>query len=164
MEHPQLELNNSLVSMRINPENAIQKELRSNGLLQLSGCLTKIGLEKRRNIRITCCECFSHLFLILILVSGYGLSKILHYDSYIYSKFLFAIPSTLQGNTGSSSSASTSGDSGILSTYHSLLDGPLLVPNFDQYIYASRFLSISFGKSAGTILTQTSIGRSLTNL
>ena len=158
---------------RVDESNSGPPNLKSNGLLQLSGCLSKIAIEKRRNLRITFCECFSHLFLIIILVQGYGLSKILNYDAFIYSQFVLSIPSTLQGSTSSSTSSSSSSTSsssssssagGALNAYHSLINGPLIVPTFDEYIYASRFLSSNVGKQTGTLLTQTTLGRSFTNL
>ena len=151
---------------RVDESNSGPPNLKSNGLLQLSGCLSKIAIEKRRNLRITFCECFSHLFLIIILVQGYGLSKILNYDAFIYSQFVLSIPSTLQGSTSSSTSSSSSSSSagGALNAYHSLINVPLIVPTFDEYIYASRFLSSNVGKQTGTLLTQTTLGRSFTNL
>lgn len=147
------------------PGEEIQTKLRSNGLVQLGGCLHRIALEKRRNIRITFCECFSHLLLLIILVQGYGLSKILHYDSFTYSRFILGIPSSSSKSSTSSTSASSStSSSGVFSTYQSLVNGPLIVPTFDEYIYASRYLASSVGKQTGALLTQTNLGRSFTNL
>lgn len=144
------------------PVEENKTKLRSNDFVQLGGCLHRIALEKRRNIRITFCECFSHLLLIIILVQGYGLSKILHYDSYMYSEFILGIPSS--SSTSSSTSSSSSSTTGVLSTYQSLVNGPLIVPTFDEYIYASRYLASSVGKQTGALLTQTNLGRSFTNL
>jgi hypothetical protein len=130
------------------------------GLLQIQGCLQRIAIEKKRSFRITCCEYCSHLFLLLILVAGFNLSIILNYSSTIYSEFQLHIPNSASAVSFESSKPS---DSSTISTSHSFFDGPLIVPTFDEYIYASRFLSRNVG-SSGNLITQTSLGRSFTNL
>lgn len=148
--------------MRIVPEE--NNSIISNGLLQTTSCLYRIALEKRRNVRITCCEFSSHLFLILILVTGYSLSKILHYDPALHSKFFLSIPGDTAATTSSTSSSSTSSGSNIVSNYQSLVDGPLIVPTFDEFIFVSRYLSRNVRGNAVSLLTQTTFGRSFTNL
>eukprot|EP01038_Epipyxis_sp_PR26KG_P012006 gene12006-16074_t len=118
----------------------------SNGLLQLSSCLQKITIEKRRNIRVTCCECFCHFLILIILVLGYGVSIIVYYPATIYSHFQLVVPPVV--NVGSAVK---------------ILSGPLIAPSFDVYVGASKLLSSNSG-SFGGFITQSAYGRTFTNL
>ena len=135
----------------------------SIGTLQLQSCLQRIYIEKKRNIRITCCECFSHLILIVILVLGYQQSIILYYDSYIYSEIKITIPPITGinnlNNQLSTSSAFNTGNQ-IYDLYQQYIQGPLLIPTLDQYLIVSNLISDNYENlgSVGNIISQTSIG------
>jgi len=69
-----------------------------NHFRQFTATVTKNLIEKRRNIRITCCEMFSHWFLLILLLLGVGLSKIVYYQPENYVKFDVLVPNNvLQG-------------------------------------------------------------------
>eukprot|EP00601_Ochromonadales_sp_CCMP2298_P001426 CAMPEP_0173193416 /NCGR_PEP_ID=MMETSP1141-20130122/13943_1 /TAXON_ID=483371 /ORGANISM="non described non described, Strain CCMP2298" /LENGTH=512 /DNA_ID=CAMNT_0014117743 /DNA_START=89 /DNA_END=1624 /DNA_ORIENTATION=+ len=120
------------------------------GLLQLKGCLNRVYIEKRRNARVTCCEFCSHLILVLILVAGYSLSQVETYAAKIYTEVYLAIPPFQDG---------------ALTAGLDILSGPLIVPTLDQFIAANEFLSANEATSGiGGLLTQTSFGRTFTNL
>jgi ATP-binding cassette, subfamily A (ABC1), member 3 len=130
------------------------------GVSQLQGCLTRMAIERKRSVRGTCCEFCSHLILILILVFGYSLSIIVRIPDQIYSKIDISIPpsgwNTAQGGQ-------TDVGTVVLNQYNALMNGPLIVPNLDQYIVLGNFLR---EVSAGYIgfLSSTGFTNSFTNL
>lgn len=128
----------------------------STSLLQLHGCLSRIVIEKRRNARVTCCECCSHLIIVLILVAGYTLSVVEHFTAEMYSDIQVRLPPVADGGSGEEA----------LYLYNNITSGPLIVPTFDQYIALNEFLSNNVDSLGeyGDIISQTALGRTYTNL
>jgi hypothetical protein len=131
-------------------------------LLQLKACMKKSFIEKKRSIRITCCEFFSHLLIIIVLVLAFNLSKILKFDQTSYNEVKVSIPPDgLQRSNFKD---------GIVIDYQELLitvtnaiKGPLKIPPFDVYVLASKYLSDAASKYA-SLATTTTAGRSYSNL
>ena len=120
-------------------------------MLQLSASIEKSWLEKRRNIRVTICECCSHLFILGILYLGYGLSIIAFYPEKVYDSYQIEIPPT--------SSA------GVISSLSLFLDGPLPVPSLDTFVTASNFLSAQAqGSGLISALSSSQFGARYNNL
>lgn len=153
----------------------------STGALQLKGCLKRIYLEKRRNIRITCCECFSHLIIIFILVLGYNQSKLLKYDDQIYTVIDVKVPpiqsniyNSFTSNYRSNNAYYRKGnrtslyDTGqeLTDLYYKYISGPLIIPTLDQYLTISAAIGNNFQNlgTIGNLLSRTGFGRTFTNL
>lgn len=124
-------------------------------MLQLYGCLNRVVIEKRRNARVTCCECCSHLIIVLILVFGYSLSIVEYFKADKYSDIEVRIPPIVGDDTQDA-----------LYLYNNITSGPLIVPTLDQYIALNDFLSNNIDQLGpyGNILSQTALGRTYTNL
>lgn len=117
------------------------------GAQQVGAILKRNVIEKKRNTRVTCCECCSHLFIILLLMYGYALSEVLFFDAETYSSIDITIPPSISDTLD-------------------ILDGPLPVPSFDAFVGVSRLVNAS-GSGADDILgllSETSIGRRFGNL
>lgn len=139
------------------------KEKMSIGALQLKASLKRMALEKRRNLRITCCEFFSHLILLVILVLGYNLSEVANFPAKTYTDVTIRIPPA--GFTDTNLVNLTAIDSlGILRSVEELLEGPLKVPNLDQFLLLSELVSSQVDTQFGDLLGQTAFGRVYTNL
>ena len=138
---------------------------------QFFSVVKKNALEKRRNIRVTCCECFSHLALILLLAAGFQLSSMVKTVSQNYVKldifipptFITDRPTTTVSNIptttlNSSTPAPTRFninrppidlpfDINIFNLFGSLqvqLNGPVIIPPFDAYIFVAQYISNQF--------------------
>jgi hypothetical protein len=146
-------------------------------LRQLASTLKKNAIEKRRNIRVTCCECFSHLVLLVLLLLGFGLSKIIFISPQNYVKLDIYIPPDFVRLTAADTMPiisrrlqSTSKKLGIrlgifLSDLQKQLQGPLPIPSFDQFIYSGRFLtSVAKETSLKRIVERTTFGKRFSNL
>mmetsp|Transcript_200 Transcript_200/g.364 ORF Transcript_200/g.364 Transcript_200/m.364 type:complete len:2007 (-) Transcript_200:174-6194(-) len=126
---------------------------------QLSALLQKNYTEKRRNIRTTLCEYFSHFIILLLLVFGYNLSDVLYYDAETYTTVSLSMPPS-----GISSSGELSIDS-LYSTLTDVLSGPLPIPSFDTYIQLSQLLSSSLGEnSISDLISRADFGQQYGNL
>jgi hypothetical protein len=134
----------------------------ATSILQLQSCLQRVAIEKKRNFRVTCCECCSHLIIIFILVIGYGLSIVENFNASKYTDIDIRIPPDFIF----SSSSSTEAQSAALDLYNSIVTGPLIIPSFDQYIMINEYLSENVESVGllGSVLSETSLGRSYTNL
>jgi ATP-binding cassette subfamily A (ABC1) protein 3 len=114
---------------------------------QLSACLSRIVTEKRRNIRGTCCEYLSHFIILSILVLGYLQAQVFYYPEKDYSAIDIKIDDQLTA----------------ISLYDSIISGPIITPSFNEYLILGRVISaITVGYQS--LVTQTSYGRSFTNL
>jgi hypothetical protein len=105
-------------------------------MLQLQATLQKNFTEKRRSLKSTCCETFSHFIIIILLIYGYNLSEVTPFDSENYSTIELSIPPS---------------SNDVLS----LVSGPVPIPSFDSYVSASRILQrllTSGGFSSSAIL------------
>lgn len=130
----------------------------SNGLNQLTTLISKNYIEKKRNIRNCCCEYFSHLIILLLLVFGYNLSEITYYEAETYSSLNFTIPPDWFADN-------TINFSPFISTLEDIFSGPIIVPNFDSFVLASRTLSNALGEDRITELaTSSSTGQTYGNL
>ena len=121
---------------------------------QLSGTLERTWLEKRRNVRITFCEFFSHFIIFLLLQYGYRLSKMFYFDAGVYSTFEFPVPPIPPFQNP-------------LTLLYSTLDGPIRAPPFDAYIIAGRYIQDQIatqGRSSTFWLLRTTQGRTYANL
>ena len=131
-----------------------------SGLRQLSASLHKNYVEKKRNIRTTCCEYMSHFLIIVLLIFGYNLSEELNYDEGVYSTIELSIPPQ-----GLSSSGGNLNLYDVYTTATELLSGPLSVPDFDTYIQLSRTLSSLVAEDDITgLLQQSDFGQKYGNL
>ena len=139
----------------------------STGVLQLSGCLKRIYIEKRRNIRVTCCEYLSHLVIMIILVLGYYQSEVLFSRASIYTEVDLSVPpvSGLK-NLNDRTSVLNALNYNLYDLYTQLIQGPLLVPTLDQYLFVNDLFSNNFEKlgTYGGLLSQTQLGQTFTNL
>ncbi len=135
---------------------------------QLSAGLSRIAIEKRRTLRGTCCECFSHLIILSVLIFGFLLSKVQEYPSKTYSSINVQIPPSSFASSSNASSTLTVGNpfdeigSIGMQTFKNLIKGPLIIPDFGQYIAFGKLLSNIF--PASDLLSQTSFGQSFANL
>lgn len=130
---------------------------------QLLSSLKRISIEKRRSLRSTLCECFSHLILVLILIAGYNYSKVIIHDNRIYSNIKLAIPPVY---TDPVTGSTVVGLQALPLQVKNLVDGPLIIPTFDQYYLIGRLVRSLFGNnpSASLAFTANSFGRSFSNL
>jgi hypothetical protein len=130
----------------------------SNGFTQLVSIVKKNYIEKKRNLRNSCCEYFSHLIILLLLVFGYGLSDITHYDAETYASISVTIPPDfLVGNRLQFS--------GLSSTLNDFLAGPIPVPPFDLFVTTSRAISRAVGGDRlASLATSSSFGQTYGNL
>lgn len=137
-------------------------------MLQLSASIEKHYLEKRRNIRVTLCECCSHLVIVIVLLLGFGLSKIVFFSSAQYDSFEIEIPPRFivrpdeSATLGLRVNAVNFGK--VLPTVQGLLAGPIVVPSFDSYITVSQFISAQFNGRLASLFLQTSFGQAYGNL
>lgn len=125
------------------------------GCRQVGAILTRNVIEKKRNTRVTCCECCSHLLIILLLIYGYALSEILYFDAENYSTIDITIP-PFKAN----------GDSTQITEALDILNGPLPIPNFDTFVGVSRLVNASGVGNEGilNLLSETNVGRRFNNL
>ena len=130
------------------------------GSLQVKSLLLKNFTEKRRNIRVTACECFSHLLIVVILVLGFGLSKIRNYSARDYSILDLQVPPGFLKGTNPPALYAP----GVLGFINQILTQPVPVPTLDQYISLQKVLtSLTAGLSASE-LSQSSSYTALGNL
>ena len=85
-------------------------------LLQLRAVTSKNFIEKRRNIRVTLCEFFSHFILFLVLLMGFGLSKVLYEPAGQYDVIKVILPPQ------------------SFAQLRHLISGPVTAPTYSQYI------------------------------
>jgi ATP-binding cassette subfamily A (ABC1) protein 3 len=92
-------------------------------MLQLQASLSKNFTEKRRTLKVTCCEFFSHFIIIILLIYGYGLSEVSDFPDEDYSTIQLVIPPR------------TTED------FLGILNGPLPIPSIDSFVSLSRFIN-----------------------
>lgn len=152
---------------------------------QFASTINKNVIEKRRNIRVTICECFSHLVMFVILLLGFGLSKIVYYQPENYVKLNVLVPpavfraSSLGNPTRSPTSRPTStlndtvvfqppfiSVSNTYAGFKKQLKGPMPIPSFDEYIALSKFIASAAATQPGLIrlASKTSQGMRFGNL
>lgn len=133
----------------------------SHGAAQLTTILKKNYIEKKRNLRNSCCEYCSHLIILLLLVFGYGLSEITHYDAEMYASVNITIPPPWINTNGNSNIQL----SGLFNSLGDLLAGPLPIPSFDMFVFTSLAISSAVGDDRITSLaTSSSFGQTYGNL
>jgi hypothetical protein len=131
----------------------------SNGFTQLVSIVKKNYIEKKRNIRNSCCEYFSHLIILLLLVFGYGLSEVTHYDAQTYASVNVAIPPDFLSSSGNLQY------NGLLTTLKDFLEGPIPIPTFDMFVTTSRAISRAVGgDKIASLATSSSFGQTYGNL
>lgn len=117
------------------------------GIVQLKGCLQRIYIEKRRNLRITCCEFFSHLILIIILVLGYYQTSVINHNARIYNEIMISVPPVPGLNDLNDSvqviHALTNGTQ-LLNLYNQVIEGPLFIPTLQQFLYVGNQFANNF--------------------
>jgi hypothetical protein len=120
------------------------------GIQQISAVLKRNVIEKKRNTRVTCCECCSHLFIMLLLIYGYALSEVLFFDAETYSTIDITIPPFKSLD-----------DIESINSALDILDGPLPIPSFDAFVGVSRLMNATGSASEDVLelLGQTSLGR-----
>ena len=138
---------------------------------QFVATVHKNFLEKRRNIRITACECFSHLAMLVILLLGVSLSRIVYYEPENYVKFDLMIPPNIIQTTSAINtnaltddyySATSGGGSGggsgntnpnkteplfsfnygnFIGGVKRQMKGPMIIPSFDLFVTAAQLFT-----------------------
>lgn len=152
---------------------------------QFASTVKKNVIEKRRNIRVTICECFSHLVMFVILLLGFGLSKIVFFQPENFVKLNVLVPPNIfrytpPGNptrNPTPSPTSTSNEtasfrppfvsaSNAYAGFKKQLKGPMLIPSFDEYVALSKFIASAAATQPGLIrlASQTSQGMRYGNL
>ena len=158
---------------------------------QFASTVKKNAIEKRRNIRVTLCECFSHLILFVILLLGFGLSKNLYFQPENFVKLNVFIPPNIFRSTTkalplpsraptlrrtlspSTSISSAPTISKPLISYSLTFDGvkaqlkgPVPIPSFDVFVTATKLISASAASNPRSVrlLRQTSQGMRFGNL
>ena len=118
-------------------------------ILQLHAVTSKNFIEKRRNIRVTICEFFSHFILFLVLLMGYGLSKVEFIPASQYATRDVDIP-----------------PKSTTKLLRSLLKGPITAPSYSQYIELGSQLRSQIASQGMTIdlLLRTPFGNQFSNL
>lgn len=125
---------------------------------QLRASLNKNYIEKKRNIKTTYCEYCSHFLILILLVFGYNLSDVLHFDAEIYSEVNVTIPPTYFISPDIAS---------LQANIDDILSGPLPIPTFDQYITANRLITNAYNSvnsEAATIIEESAVGGRYANL
>jgi len=126
------------------------------GFHQVGAILKRNAIEKKRNSRVTFCECCSHLFIVLLLMYGFALSEVLYFDEETYSSIEVTIPPF----------QTSSSDTSQVASALDILNGPLPIPSFDAFVSVGRLVDAS-GDSSDEfldLLASTSIGRRFNNL
>ena len=160
---------------------------------QFFSVVKKNALEKRRNIRVTCCECFSHLAIFVLLMAGIQLSTIVKTFSQNYVKLDIYVPPTfisdrklnspVSSTTASNTSTKTNGsntsqgptfnlpfDINIAKLFTGLqlqLKGPVIIPPFDAYIAVAQSITNivkNVNQNSLNTVQQTSFGRAFGNI
>ena len=154
---------------------------------QFTATVTKNVIEKRRNIRVTFCELFSHLIVFVILLLGFRQSKIIFFQPESFVKLNVLVPPTILRPAPTRTSKPTSRPTGplisppsnstfkltpmirasaVLDGFKKQLKGPFPIPSFDAYISAMRLVSsIADERPYVTrLLSQTSQGMRFGNL
>ena len=62
------------------------------GMLQLQASLSRTFREKQRAAKVTCCEFFSHLIILLLLIYGHSLADISFKPAEHYTTIRLAVP------------------------------------------------------------------------
>jgi uncharacterized membrane protein len=94
---------------------------------QIGAVVEKNFIEKRRTTRVTCCELFSHVIIIILLVFGHQLATIEPFDSTEYYKISLSIPPSAENIS-------------------SLINGPLPTLTLGEFV--------ALGTSLGTLASQ----------
>ena len=133
---------------------------------ELASILEKNFIEKRRSIIVTFCESFSHLILIILLLLGFNISKIIRHDDTKYSTVNLKLPDEIYavyealGYKSDTLSSSSSSMSDILR----LLDGPLVIPTFDEFILVSEYVQKYNSVTESVYVSQSTVGYSYANI
>lgn len=127
-------------------------EMEKSQLLvrQLKAICTIRYLEKRRNLSTTCCEYFSHLIIIMLLILGFLLSDIVTFPDSNYAQVNVEVPPTI----------------GTVNSINQILRGPLLTPTLNTYLSANDILS-QFAIDddvVSNLLAETAVGQQFGNL
>ena len=153
---------------------------------QFASTVKKNSIEKRRNIRVTCCECLSHLVMFVILLLGLSLSKLVYFQPENYVKLNVELPPSFLsssqlsfatddpnnppagGNSGTNSKARGSREinfGSLLTGIRRTLKGPIPIPPFDAYIAVAKYATnIAQNTPVTGLLLQTSLGMKYGNL
>jgi hypothetical protein len=137
---------------------------------QFASTVKKNVIEKRRNIRVTICECFSHLVMFVILLLGFGLSKIVFYQPENFVKLNVLVPPNVfrytpagsPTRTPTSRPTSNSNETAafqppfvsVSATYAGFkkqLKGPMPIPSFDDYMALSKFIASAAASQPGLV-------------
>lgn len=129
-------------------------------LQQLTATCHVRYLEKKRSPSVTCCEYFSHMIIVLLLLMGYGLSIVENYPGKIYSQVDIMIPPAYVEDQSVDSM-------NIATTLNNVLEGPLTAPDLNTYLSVTNTLSEIAGGVGGlvnTVLRDTAVGQLYGNL
>ena len=161
---------------------------------QFVATVQKNLIEKRRNIRITACECFSHLAMLVILLLGVSLSRIVYYIPENYVKFDVLIPpniiqtsSAIGANALTDDYYTTNARSGngagntnpnktaplfafnygnFIGGVKRQMKGPMIIPSFDLFVTGAQLFTTA-ARNFPTLLffvQQSSLGQSFGNI
>lgn len=98
-------------------------------MLQVQASLSKNFTEKRRALKVTCCEYFSHFIILILLVYGHSLAEVTYHPAEDYSAVRLNFPPVTNAD--------------LLA----LIEGPLPTLNLDSYVSLSRLVNPSGDQS-----------------
>lgn len=135
--------------------------------LQVKAHLSKNWIEKKRNPTVTCCECFSHLVIVCLLLLGYSLSEVFMRDAQDFSTLDLSVPPPFikQQNGGYAGEEITVDAYGTFKFIQDSLKAPIQTPSLDLYLQLANSIQAGFEESSLTrVLSSTAFGRRLDNL
>ena len=135
--------------------------------LQVKAHLSKNWIEKKRNPTVTCCECFSHLVIVCLLLLGYSLSEVFQRKAQDFSTLDISVPPPFiqQQNGGYAGEEITVDPYGAFKFIQNSLKAPIQTPSLDLYLQLANSIQSSFEESSLTrVLSSTAFGRRLDNL
>ena len=100
------------------------------GGLQLRAHLRKTLIEKKRNGKVTFCEFFSHLIIVLILSWGFSLSKVVYVDETDYSMVQISVPPPFIDPVGEPEVRPLE----VVKYIEATMRGPLLTPDLETWL------------------------------
>lgn len=119
------------------------------GVEQLLTSLDKNFIEKRRNLKSTCCEYLSHMVIIAIIIMGFSFSDIYYFDEATYDTVEIAIP-PLES----------------VDSLNTFLSGPLPVPPLNTYLGLGQIIAPLYeeNKELKKIIDGSEYGQQFSNL
>lgn len=138
--------------------------LKSTALSQLSACFEKFYIEKKRNILATIFEYSSHSLLFIILAISYTQSKIDYIYGAKYNYYDTKFPADSFELDKKNNKSSSYNVLSLLKYEWDLINGPIIIPTFDEFIFAQSSLLSSIDSHDVNLASKTSIGEEFSNM